>query len=326
MGGAGTSGGGAAERQGGADVTFGRSKLSGDVRDMLWVPPEAEDHGVGPNDDPDEGWSVDPTSGLVDPYAFPPTHTAECDDRAAARALRGLARASLRRIRAGVLRVRHDGAAHATLLTRLAKETRAGGGEDGGTSSSYHTLALSLSVVERRCVDLYVSAGGTSRGTSPMLSEVLRSTEFSDALSVGDAGGEKHRGSEKHTGALLWALRRALNPRCMNLRNVVWHGFLAPTDAQPELAALALVLAASIPAPRLKSASGVGTVSQPTGRTLARHDADLVQQMPGLVNDGWWRDPLAADEAAGIIAELRVCPGRVEGRDGPRGDGPDQTG
>ena len=75
VGGAGTSGGGAAERQGGADVTFGRSKLSGDVRDMLWVPPEAEDHGVGPNDDPDEGWSVDPTSGLVDPYAFPPTHT-----------------------------------------------------------------------------------------------------------------------------------------------------------------------------------------------------------------------------------------------------------
>ena len=309
VGGAGTSGGGAAERQGGADVTFGRSKLSGDVRDMLWVPPEAEDHGVGPNDDPDEGWSVDPTSGLVDPYAFPPTHTAECDDRAAARALRGLARASLRRIRAGVLRVRQDGAAHATLLTRLAKETRADGGEDGGTSSSYHTLALSLSIVERRCVDLYVSAGGTSRGTSPMLSEVLRSTEFSDALSVGDVGGEKHRGSEKHregekhTGALLWALRRALDPRCMNLRNVVWHGFLAPTDAQPELAALALVLAASIPAPRLRSASGVGTVSQPTGRTLARHDADLVQHMPGLVNDGWWRDPLAADEAAGIIAE-----------------------
>ena len=26
----------------------------------------------------------------------------------------------------------------------------------------------------------------------------------------------------------------------MNLRNVVWHGFLAPTDAQPELAALAM--------------------------------------------------------------------------------------
>jgi len=120
--GAGTSGGGAAEHQGGADVTFGRSKLSGDVRDMLWVPPEAEDHGVGPNDDPDEGWSVDPTSGLVYPYAFPPTHAAECDDRAAARALRGLARASLRRIRAGVVRVRHDGAAHATRLpTRLDK-------------------------------------------------------------------------------------------------------------------------------------------------------------------------------------------------------------
>tara|TARA_B100000768_G_scaffold181377_1_gene204136 strand:+ start:1387 stop:1806 length:420 start_codon:yes stop_codon:yes gene_type:complete len=120
-------GGGAAERQGGADVTFGRSKLSGDVRDMLWVPPEAEDHGVGPNDDPDEGWSVDPTSGLVDPYAFPPTHTAECDDRAAARALRGLARASLRRIRAGVVRVRHDGAAHATLLLTRRDKTRRNG-------------------------------------------------------------------------------------------------------------------------------------------------------------------------------------------------------
>ena len=49
-------------------------------------------------------------------------------------------------------------------------------------------------------------------------------------------------------------------------------------------------------------------MSQPTGRTLARYDADLVQQMPGLVNDGWWRDPLAADEAAGIIAESEFVP------------------
>ena len=41
---AGTSGQGSAERP---DVAFGRSTLSEDVRDMLWVPPEAEDPSFG---------------------------------------------------------------------------------------------------------------------------------------------------------------------------------------------------------------------------------------------------------------------------------------
>jgi len=37
----------------------------------------------------------------------------------------------------------------------------------------------------------------------------------------------------------VWALEMALHPRCLNLRNMTWHGFLAPSDVQPELAALA---------------------------------------------------------------------------------------
>ena len=59
----------------------------------------------------------------------------------------------------------------------------AAGGTDGPTST-YHALALSLAAVGR-CVDLYVSAGGTSRGTSPMLSEVLASEKFSKAVGRG---------------------------------------------------------------------------------------------------------------------------------------------
>ena len=187
---AGTSGDGSAERP---DVAFARSKLSEDVRDMLWVPHEAEDPSFG-RDDPDEGWSFDPASGLMDPRASPPA-TADCDDRTAARALRGLARASLKRIRAGDMTVRDDGAAHANLLSTLMEEIRGGGRTDGPTST-YHALALSLAAVERRCVDLYVSTGGTSRGTSPMLSEVLASEEFSEAIARQRQGrdGEGRRG------------------------------------------------------------------------------------------------------------------------------------
>ena len=193
----------------------------------------------------------------MDPRASPPA-TADCDDRTAARVLRGLARASLKRIRAGDMTVRDDGAAHANLLSTLMEDIRRGGMGTDGPTSTYHALALSLAAVERRCVDLYVSAGGTSRGTSPMLSEVLASEEFSKA--VGEAG-DVAGGIGLLASALPWALRRALHPRCMNLRNVVWHGHIAPPDAQPELAALALALAASVPAPTgdgREDASGSG--------------------------------------------------------------------
>lgn len=338
---AGTSGDGSAERP---DVAFARSKLTDDVRDMLWVPHEAEDPSFG-RDDPDEGWSFDPASGLMDPRASPPA-TADCDDRTAARALRGLARASLKRIRAGDMTVRDDGAAHANLLSTLMEEIRGGGRTDGPTAT-YHALALSLAAVERRCVDLYVSTGGTSRGTSPMLSEVLASEEFSEAIARQRQGRDGEGRGRTPTdasgvaggtglGALLWALRRALHPRCMNLRNVVWHGFIAPPDAQPELAALALALAASVPSPvggegalgalgalgsgegalgsgegalglgegALGLGSGAGT-----GRTLARHDAELVDHVPErLARDGWWRTERAADEAAEIVASSAFVP------------------
>ena len=311
---AGTSGQGSAERP---DVAFGRSTLSEDVRDMLWVPPEAEDPSFG-RDDPDEGWSFDPASGLMDPRASPPA-TADCDDRTAARVLRGLARASLKRIRAGDMTVRDDGAAHANLLSTLMEEIRGGGMGTDGPTSTYHALALSLAAVERRCVDLYVSTGGTSRGTSPMLSEVLASEEFYEAV----VRGSRNSDGEAIISALPWALRRALHPRCMNLRNVVWHGFIAPPDAQPELAALALALAASVPAPPSSTASGDGREGASgsgsevdtsgwevgTGRTLARHDAELVDHVPErLARDGWWRAPSAADEVAEIVASSTFVP------------------
>jgi len=314
---AGTSGDGSAERP---DVAFARSKLSEDVRDMLWVPHEAEDPSFG-RDDPDEGWSFDPASGLMDPRASPPA-TADCDDRTAARALRGLARASLKRIRAGDMTVRDDGAAHANLLSTLMEEIRGGGRTDGPTST-YHALALSLAAVERRCVDLYVSTGGTSRGTSPMLSEVLASEEFSAAIARQRQGRDDEATSDASgvagptgLGALLWALQRALHPRCMNLRNVVWHGFIAPPDAQPELAALALALAASVPSPvggegalgSGEGALGLGSEAG-TGRTLARHDAELVDHVPErLARDGWWRTERAVDEAAEIVASSAFVP------------------
>lgn len=129
----------------------------------------------------------------------------------AATMLKGLARASLRRIRSGSLNVLlpEDGAAHADLLRRLMRDMqgRSGGGgkgtpsptptptptpnpdaSDSATSApastpavdsvyaDYLALALSLSVVERRCVDLHVAARGgavgVAKGLSPMLSEV----------------------------------------------------------------------------------------------------------------------------------------------------------
>ena len=160
--------------------------------------------------------------------------------------------------------MRDDGAAHANLLSTLMEEIRGGGRTDEPTST-YHALALSLAAVERRCVDLYVSTGGTSRGTSPMLSEVLASEEFYEAVVRGSRDGD----GEAIISALPWALRRALHPRCMNLRNVVWHGFIAPPDAQPELAALALALAASVPAPSSIASGMGGKVPWGRGRTWA---------------------------------------------------------
>ena len=207
-------------------AAFLLSSLAPEVRRLLWVPPSA---GAGEGEGADEGWSFT-SEGLLDW-----NRSAAADEGVgvwdgegdgddgllhakAAILLKGLARASLCRVRSGAVSIPHDGAAHADLLRRLLDDLRAanvdrsecevgdgrgarvGDGRGGdGTSSSgsgvddgdsalalarapapnddtnYLTLALSLSVIERRLVDLYVTsrggARGVARGLSPMLSE-----------------------------------------------------------------------------------------------------------------------------------------------------------
>ena len=242
--------------------------------------------------DDDEGWRFT-SDGLIDwnrapelPAApgAPPSLVSDGDDAvravppvhaAAANVLKALARASLRRVTGGTVRVSDDGA-HAGALRNILRRLRAaagGAGDAGDASVNYLALTLSLSVLERRCVDLHVtSSGGTdgacatpARGLSPLLSEVLASDSLRAALAgrEGDGGG-------------VWALQQALHPLCMNLRNVVWHGFIAPEDVQPELAALACILAASVPGPPRRPMAGLDAVSdeQDAVESMETHSTD----------------------------------------------------
>ena len=139
---------GASSRRG-RDAFFAcGSALSPELRDMLSVPTLAAS-----STDPDEGWGFT-DDGLLDWRRSPPASFASRDPARAAEALKGLARASLRRLRAPPP-TRADTAAHARLLRNL----RARLPED-----PYLVLALSLAVVERRCADLH---GSNPRGASP---------------------------------------------------------------------------------------------------------------------------------------------------------------
>ena len=220
---------------------FPLSSLSPELRAMLTIPPASR----APPGDPDEGWGFT-DDGRID-WRRAPAPPPAGDARASADALKGLARACLRRARAsppgpsdGAPRAsrRRRAAAHARLLERLRDDFRA-------NRDPYLVLARSLSVLDRRCVDLHASVVARSeRGGSPLLRDVLASASFAAAL-CGDLGP-----IEDSAGA--WPLRAALDPSGLNLRNVVWHGFVAPPDASPELAALAWTLAASVPAPEEK--------------------------------------------------------------------------
>ena len=250
---------GASSRRG-RDAFFAcGSALSPELRDMLSVPPLAAS-----STDPDEGWGFT-DDGLLDWRRSPPAPFASRDPARAAEALKGLARASLRRLRAPPP-TRADPAAHARLLHDL----RARLPED-----PYLVLALSLAVVERRCADLY---GSNSRGASPLLSEVLASDRLRDALVAGGSGSEPPprdvpRASDPDATS---ALRAALDPACLNLRNVVWHGFIAPPDASPELAALAWTLARSIPGSNPDADVDADRLS----RDLSRCDAEVHARVP----------------------------------------------
>jgi hypothetical protein len=134
------------------------------------------------DDDDDEGWSFT-RKGLIDwtraPSPPPPPRTGATtfkaesdgcffDDDAnvaeavvihweAATALKGLARASLRRVRSGAVTVLpRDGASHADLLTRLLQDMRhasesgigggGGGGGDSASASASHGGALHVGI------------------------------------------------------------------------------------------------------------------------------------------------------------------------------------
>jgi hypothetical protein len=214
---------------------FPLSSLSPELRAMLTIPPASR----APPGDPDEGWGFT-DDGRID-WRRAPAPPPAGDARASADALKGLARACLRRARASPPGP-SDGAPRASYKSRLLERLR---DDLRANRDPYLVLARSLSVLDRRCVDLHASVVARSeRGGSPLLRDVLASASFAAAL-CGDSGP-----IEDSAGA--WPLRAALDPSGLNLRNVVWHGFVAPPDASPELAALAWTLAASVPAPEEK--------------------------------------------------------------------------
>ena len=177
---------------------FPLSSLSPELRAMLTIPPASR----APPGDPDEGWGFT-DDGRID-WRRAPAPPPAGDARASADALKGLARACLRRARAsppgpsdGAPRAsrRRRAAAHARLLERLRDDLRA-------NRDPYLVLARSLSVLDRRCVDLHASVVARSeRGGSPLLRDVLASASFAAAL-CGDSGP-----IEDSAGA--WPLRTA---------------------------------------------------------------------------------------------------------------------
>ena len=267
---------GASSRRG-RDAFFAcGSALSPELRDMLSVPPLAAS-----STDPDEGWGFT-DDGLLDWRRSPPASFSSRDPARAAEALKGLARASLRRLRAPPP-TRADTAAHARLLRNL----RARLPED-----PYLVLALSLAVIERRCADLH---GSNPRGASPLLSEVLASDRLRNALVAGCSGSETppRDGLRASDPDATSALRATLDPACLNLRNVVWHGFIAPPDASPELAALAWTLARSIPgdsSPNPDADADSGRFS----RDLSRCDAEVHARVPRTRRVRLARDTVAS--------------------------------
>ena len=215
--------------------------------------------------------------------------------------------------------------AHRSVLLELLRSARDATGRDE-ENAQYLILTAALSVIERRCVDLYRSSGeieidfasmdgrlrdddvtsaseekdernhtddGTTPNDAPLLSETIASRRLANAVVRGcslgsrsDAAGEKSAGATKKVRSRdpLWPLRRFLHPRCVNARNVAWHGFLAPRDVSPELAALALAMACSLPGAGDASAektSDADAGGRPAGenrdeKRLERCDAEML--------------------------------------------------
>jgi hypothetical protein len=308
------------------------SPLSPEVAEMLL---RFDDDDDDDDDDETTAWRFEEDTGAIDwrrappcpPPSSAPSRTVARSEPA--RALRRLATVSLRRVARGELRSRADDeAAHGPLLERLHRDLRAIANEEKEEEeeeeeeelddapaaaprrrrrrSSYVILALSLAILERRVADLYVADGARS----PLLSEVLASSRVAEALTT---RADVEDDMEDDVDAT-WPLRMALDPRCLNLRNVTWHGFLLPADARPELAALALTLAASIPPPRGRGRRGGGLNSKTTAtdggdgtRDLERCERELLARAPSLGGSAI-ADADAAERARRVVARSSFLP------------------
>ena len=259
---------------------FPNSALSDEVAQMLFV--SRHQVSTGPNDPSPETWQFKPIheGGTLDWLTFP---NEPSDALHAAESLKLLGSICVERITKKQMTPTNG--AHVGMLTKLLNGFGdAGKHGDGGKQSqerifennntddtydsepgitqdlsNYVTLMASLSIIERRCMDLYLESENNKTG-KPLFSEILSSDTLS-RLIVTECHGHDDDATSIDDFAKTWPLRLALHPNCMNLRNVAWHGFLAPPDVSDELAALVLTMACSIP----------GRVSHETDADLNTH-------------------------------------------------------
>ena len=322
---------------------FPHSDLSDEVAAMVFFPRDA-------SRDPEDEWHFEDAEagGRLAWDLSPPEPT---DATEAAASLKRLARACLRRVAADA---GDEGAsfepapgAHRSVLLELLRSARDATTRDE-ENAQYLILTSALSIIERRCLDLYLRgeeasrdrhppdddddvvsaldanandgrdvATGTEPNDAPLLSEMLTSRRLARAVvhrsrcsvdasrtvTVGTrtvcTGATKRDGSAKDP---LWPLRRFLHPRCVNARNVAWHGFLAPRDVSPEFAALALALACSLPgagdaSERTTSGTDAGGRPPRLGerskdeKRLERCDAEMLAARPTCLSAVGFSDP-----------------------------------
>ena len=335
-------------REEGMRARFPHSDLSDEVAAFVFIPRDA-------SRDPEDEWHFeDAEAGGRLAWGLSPPEPSDATEAAAS--LKRLARACLRRVAANAGDAGDEGAciepapgAHRSVLLELLRSARDATGRDE-ENAQYLILTAALSVIERRCVDLYRSSGeieidfasmdgrlrdddvtsaseekdernhtddGTTPNDAPLLSETIASRRLANAVVRGcslgsrsDAAGEKSAGATKKVRSRdpLWPLRRFLHPRCVNARNVAWHGFLAPRDVSPELAALALAMACSLPG--AGDASAETTSDADAGgrlprrernkdeKRLERCDAEMLAARPTCLTAVGFSDPEDPTDAA----------------------------
>ena len=274
---------------------FPHSDLSDEVAAMVFIPRDA-------SRDPEDEWHFEKAeAGGRLAWGLSPPEPADAIEAAAS--LKRLARACLGRVAASATAdagasIEPAPGAHRGVLLELLRSARDASSGCDEENAQYLILTAALSVIERRCADLYLTGEDASRdenvrasetndasrlatGTRPictdvpLLSEMLASERLANAVVRGCSSLPIAR---ERSGVAtinknrdpLWPLRRFLHPRCVNARNVAWHGFLAPRDVSPELAALALAMACSLPGARDASAETRSSTRDFRGRLPRR--------------------------------------------------------